>query len=200
MLVKIGDLTKFGFFVFVSFQILGETDTHYQIHYVGYGPEWDTEIPKDGLINRVNESEQLQEHIPLEGRVQLLKSKLALLIKDHLTFHRDHDPVVTLRLDCDPEVYYEIFGNLTSDKVKSGLKFNNEDLNGIFKTNWDRRILNKYGEYSCIVDNSVIVSLRKKRCLREFVQNEDGYLVEEITEKGHILTFRFVRTEGKLAM
>ena len=81
-------------FSYYYFQILGETDTHNRVHYVGYGDEWDTEIPKDSLINRNVIAELVKEHIPLEVRTELIKSKLALLIKEHLTFHQNHDPVV----------------------------------------------------------------------------------------------------------
>ena len=68
----------------------------------------------------------------------------------------------------------QFFENLTSVKVKTGLKIKNEELNSIFKLNWSRQILNKYGEYLCVMDDTVVVDLWK-RCLQEF----DGYLTFE---------------------
>ena len=95
-------------FLFLSFQILGETDTNYCVQYVDYGDEWDTEI-LNILINRNNIAEIVKEDIPLEARIEMIKSKLALLIKEHLTFHRSHDPVVILQLDCEKQVFDAIF-------------------------------------------------------------------------------------------
>ena len=45
----------------------------------------------------------------------------------------------------------------------------------IFKLNWSKQILNKYGEYSCDVDDMVDVDLWKRGCLQEF----DRYLTFE---------------------
>ena len=80
----------------LNVQIFEETDTSVKVHYVGYDNSWDQWINKDSVVQKRH---NLVE-IPLDIELEHIKSKLELSIKDHLTFHRSHDPVVVLNLDC----------------------------------------------------------------------------------------------------
>ena len=113
-----------------------------------------------------------------------------------MTFHRAHDPVVILQLKFDSNVFDTIFGTLKCTEMKSGLKIKNVELNSVFSLAVPD--LQQIFHNSCVVDDSVTVQVRKRRALREFVESDDGRLVEHITEKGWTLAFRFVRTDGKL--
>lgn len=170
---------------------MDETVTHIKVHFIDWDAHWDQWIPKGELVHKKSSCGSSKD-TPVDVRCSSFIEKLQIGIKNHLTFHRAHDPIVTLRLDCDKETFETIFGNLGKNKI-----IKNNELDKILGENWHTRIINCYGEFCTVVDETVVILLKKHRSLKEYVQCDDGSLVEQVTEKGCYVLFRFVKTEGK---
>ncbi len=115
-----------------------------------------------------------------------------------MTFHRSQDPTVILRIDCDEECFKHIFENLRHERLSGGrLVIKNSEFDNLLQPNWHMRIINIRQKFCSVFDNTIVVKLSKHRPLKEYIKDGNN-LLQQITDRGHFLFFRFVKTEGKL--
>jgi hypothetical protein len=125
-----------------------------------------------------------------EDDIERLKQTLYVSIKERLTVSINHNPEVVIRLPCRLQEYSALFGASTS---KQNLTL--QDMVPHFGDNWWVRITNRRYDFAYVCSDGMFVYLSRARPLVEYVQ-EDGVLVEQLTDRGHNLTFRFLRDYG----
>ena len=123
----------------------------------------------------------------------MLKSQIRLAVKERLTISVSNNPEVVIRVNCTVESYEAIFGAHSKHAVTI------EELTPHLNAGWHERIVNEDFDFTHVLPKGMWVYLSKSRPLKEYIEHDDGSLVELHTGRGHFMVLRFVRSYGTRA-
>ena len=143
-----------------------------KLHYVGYSNKCDVWISSDTVCPIVK-SKKLStvSQKSYEDRLNSFLDKCRNEIKKHLQIHRVVDPDERVEVSGDADLFQEFFSSCAM-KVNHGRTYhypnNYRDLDHLLGAHWDKRIVNKAGDYAYIVPGQLSIYVSRKKDIVEY--------------------------------
>lgn len=170
-------------------EIIEEEGSKVKIHYIGYDSRFDEWKPKEEVVLK-KPQDLVRDFDPL--------TELACQIKRRLVPSRHDDPDVRIQTPATEEA----FKILSSKAVKKDRHFTikkYKDLDDILGPRWHIRVVNRNGDFSYVILETIRFRLVQPRNLLEYepVFNEGSVTFEpQYVEQCLSIVFTFVRGDG----
>ena len=188
------DSVKWSTSQFYELEVIDERDSpagpEVLVHYVGWDDHYNEWKPRSEVVDIKHSSDALE----------LLKQDLLVQIKENLNTSRVRDTEITVSISVQTETF-EHFVTVIEAEVaeeRRGIKIYRPTVRGVTNflgADWHYRIVNKAGDFAYVLEDTLQLWLRERRCLEEFIKVGDSF-VKKPVHRGHLLSFRFVKNRG----
>ena len=141
-----------------------------KVHYIGYDNKEDQWLDCDGEcpVVKFNNISPVNS-VSYTDRLNIFLDTCRLEIKKRLQIHRLIDPEERVEITGDEVLFQELF-SCCVQKIIRGTSYHYprklEDLNHLLGRNWDKRILDPSGDYAYIVEDTVLISVSRRRPIK----------------------------------
>ena len=179
-------------------EIVAEEGSKVKVHYSGYGEEYDEWKPRSEIHYIKPQFDQVDEDFsPL--------TELARAIKRKLLPSCSGDPDVRIQVSID-QSSFRALQELGTPQVQRGANSQQytigdyKSLDEVLGKNWHFRVVNKAGDFSYAILQTISFQLSRGRPILEYEveKKQDGtlQLTPAYIEQSRILVFKFVRGDG----
>ena len=166
-----------------------------KIHYVGFEEKYDEWVDYSSSDCPIVKHKKLMPltTVSYEDRLTSFLDKCCIEIKKKLQIHRLIDPDEKVLVSGEADLF-EVFFSSCVKKASRGRTFyypkDLRDLDHLLGLNWDKRIVNKAGDFAYVVKDQLRITVTSRKPVKEYMYQGGAY-VEVANEQHQALAFNF---------